>query len=129
MRPVPGEDRVPVFRDKNQLGIECENMLSASVYVIIISDEANYDGCVQLRYSYRLYPDPGQREALARAFGCARVVFNDTLSARQAAHAAGEPYITDAELSRRLTASKDTPERTWLGDVRPGADEAGEVGA
>ncbi|MER7900224.1 helix-turn-helix domain-containing protein [Streptomyces sp. NPDC096046] len=30
---------------------------------------------MQLRYAFRLYPDPGQRTALAKAFGCARVVF------------------------------------------------------
>jgi len=34
---------------------------------------------VQLRYNFRLYPDASQREALARSFGCARVVFNDGL--------------------------------------------------
>jgi hypothetical protein len=34
---------------------------------------------VQLRYSYRLYPTPGQQQALAGAFGCARVVLNDGL--------------------------------------------------
>jgi putative transposase len=72
---------------------------------------------VQLRYNYRLYPSPGQRQALARAFGCARVVFNDGLRARQDAHAAGEPYITDAELSARLTAVKAAPERAWLAEV------------
>lgn len=72
---------------------------------------------MQLRYNYRLYPDGPQREALARAFGCARVVFNDALAARRAAHAAGEPYISDAALSAALTASKQTPERTWLGEV------------
>ena len=55
--------------------------------------------------------------ALARAFGCARVVFNDALRARQQAHAAGLPYITDAELSARLTAAKRTPERAWLAEV------------
>jgi len=38
---------------------------------------------VQLRYQYRLYPSPGQQNALARAFGCARVVFNDALAARR----------------------------------------------
>jgi putative transposase len=69
---------------------------------------------MQLRYNYRLYPTPGQQQALARAFGCARVVFNDGLRARQEAHAAGLPYITDAELSARLTAAKATPERAWL---------------
>jgi IS605 OrfB family transposase len=72
---------------------------------------------MQLRYSYRLYPSPGQRAALVRAFGCARVVFNDALAARQERHAAGLPYLTDAELSARLTAAKKTPERAWLGDV------------
>ena len=72
---------------------------------------------MQLRYNYRLYPTPGQRAALARAFGCARVVFNDGLRARQGAYAAGLPYLTDADLSARLTAAKATPERAWLGEV------------
>jgi IS605 OrfB family transposase len=72
---------------------------------------------VQLRYSYRIYPAPAQREALARAFGCARVVFNDALAARQSAHAAGEPYASDKALSAALTASKASPERAWLGEV------------
>jgi putative transposase len=72
---------------------------------------------MQLRYNYRIYPSPGQRRALARAFGCARVAFNDGLRARQEGHAAGLPYITDAELSARLTAAKATPERAWLGEV------------
>ena len=67
--------------------------------------------------NYRLYPTPGQRAALARAFGCARVVFNDGLYALQQARAAGFPYITDAESSARLTAAKATPERAWLGEV------------
>jgi len=72
---------------------------------------------MQLRYNYRLYPTPDQRTALARAFGCARVVFNDGLHARQAAFAAGQPYLTDRELSAQLTAAKATPERAWLGEV------------
>lgn len=76
-----------------------------------------YPSVVQLRYNYRLYPTPGQRAALARAFGCARVVFNDGLRARQEAHEAGLPYLTDVELSARLTAAKATPERAWLGEV------------
>jgi len=77
----------------------------------------DYDGCVQLRYSYRLDPSPSQRAALARAFGCARAVFNDGLAARRAALEAGEPYLPDAELSRRLTELKKTPERAWLTEV------------
>ncbi|MGH3124544.1 MAG: helix-turn-helix domain-containing protein, partial [Streptosporangiaceae bacterium] len=64
---------------------------------------------MRLRYSYRLYPDASQAEALARAFGCARVVFNDALAARRAAREAGEGYLPDAELSRRLTEAKRDP--------------------
>jgi putative transposase len=79
--------------------------------------EFEYTFNMQLWYSYRLYPAPGQRIALARAFGCARVVFNDALAAREAAHQAGEPYLTDGELSARLTASKATPGRAWLNEV------------
>ncbi|GAA0933894.1 RNA-guided endonuclease TnpB family protein [Streptomyces thermoalcalitolerans] len=72
---------------------------------------------MQLRYSFRLYPSAGQRSALARAFGCARVVFNDALRVREEARAAGLPFVTSAELSKRLTAAKRTPERAWLGEV------------
>src|SRR6059058_4995945 len=72
---------------------------------------------MRLRYNFRLYPTPGQVHALARAFGCARVVYNDALHARRQAHAAGLPYISDAELSARLTKAKATPERAWLGEV------------
>jgi putative transposase len=53
---------------------------------------------MQLRYNYRLDPCPRHRAAIAKAFGCARVVFNDALHAREAAHQAGEPYVTDGNL-------------------------------
>jgi putative transposase len=72
---------------------------------------------VQLRYNYRLDPRPRHRIAFAKAFGCARVVFNDGLAAREAAHKAGQPYISDAELSARLTAAKAAQERAFLNDV------------
>jgi putative transposase len=72
---------------------------------------------VQLRYNYRVYPTPSQQCSLAKAFGCARVVFNDGLRARQQARAEGLPYPSDAELSKRITAAKLTPERAWLGEV------------
>ena len=72
---------------------------------------------MRLRYRYRLDPDPAQRRALAKAFGCARVVFNDGLRAREDADKAGRPYLSDGELSRRLTVAKGTPERAWLGEV------------
>ncbi len=72
---------------------------------------------MQLRYRYRLNPTPGQQVALARAFGCARVVFNDAVAARETARRAGLPFPKDAELSKALTAAKTTPARAWLGEV------------
>lgn len=72
---------------------------------------------MQLRYSFRLYPSTGQRAALARAFGCVRVVFSDALRIREEARAAGLGFVASAELSKRLTAAKKTPQRAWLGEV------------
>ncbi|WP_282693222.1 RNA-guided endonuclease TnpB family protein [Streptomyces sp. CC208A] len=73
---------------------------------------------MQLRYAFRLYPEPGQRGALARAFGCARVVYNDAVRARRDAHAAKEPYPSSKSLSRSLiTRGKLRRDRYWLGEV------------
>ncbi|MGF0175711.1 RNA-guided endonuclease InsQ/TnpB family protein [Streptomyces sp. Marseille-Q5077] len=73
---------------------------------------------MQLRYSFRLYPSAGQRTALARAFGCARVVYNDALRARERARAQGLPFPKTGDLSKALiTEAKKTPERAWLGEV------------
>lgn len=94
-----------------------ENMVPASVYVPVSGYEGIYPGGVQLRYGFRVYPAGGQQQALARAFGCARVVFNDGLRARECAYAAGHGYLSDGELSRRLTAAKATPGRVWLNEV------------
>ncbi|WP_284706277.1 helix-turn-helix domain-containing protein [Micromonospora phytophila] len=59
-----------------------------------------------------------QQQALARAFGCARVVFNDGLRARREARVAGLPYVCDGDLPKRvITQAKRTPERAWLGEV------------
>ncbi|WNF01621.1 RNA-guided endonuclease TnpB family protein [Streptomyces luomodiensis] len=71
-----------------------------------------------LRYSFRLYPNGPQRAALARAFGCARVVYNDALRARETARAAGEAFPKTGDLSKLLiTEAKKTEKRAWLGEV------------
>ncbi|MER7960147.1 RNA-guided endonuclease TnpB family protein [Streptomyces sp. NPDC096030] len=73
---------------------------------------------MQLRYSFRLYPSAGQRAALAKAFGCARVVYNDALRARESARSEGLPFPKAGDLSKRLiTEAKNTPGRAWLGEV------------
>ena len=72
---------------------------------------------MQVRYRYRVYPSPGQQQALARVFGCARVVYNDCLRVREECYARGEK-ISDTEVQRRvITVAKTTPERAWLGEV------------
>ncbi|MEU1710693.1 RNA-guided endonuclease TnpB family protein [Streptomyces sp. NPDC005706] len=73
---------------------------------------------MQLRYSFRLYPNTNQRAALAKAFGCARVVYNDALRARETARSEGLPFPKTGDLSKQLiTQAKNTPERIWLGEV------------
>jgi putative transposase len=73
---------------------------------------------VKLRYQFRLYPSGQQRRQLARAFGCARVVWNDALRARQDAYQQGAKRPTAAELSKRfITDAKKTAERRWLDDA------------
>jgi len=91
--------------------------MPACADIAACSHEFEYDFNMQLRYNYRLDPQSRHQLALGKAFGCARVVFNDALAAREAVYQAGEPYLTDAELSARLTTSKATPVRAWLNEV------------
>ena len=74
-------------------------------------------GGMLLRYRYRIDPTPSQRQALARAFGCARVVYNDALAERRRASLAGDK-LSDTELQRRVvTLAKTRPGRAWLAEV------------
>src|SRR5438552_2129066 len=50
-----------------------EDTMPASAYITVFGHEIKYTFGMRLRYNYRLYPAPGQQQALARAFGCARV--------------------------------------------------------
>ncbi|GAB2753004.1 RNA-guided endonuclease InsQ/TnpB family protein [Kitasatospora kifunensis] len=73
---------------------------------------------MHLRYSYRLYPTAGQCQALARTFGCARVVFNDGLAARKVAWRADRSRIALGALAKAvITDAKRTTERAWLAAV------------
>jgi putative transposase len=70
-----------------------------------------------VRHRYRIDPTPRQRQALARAFGCARVVYNDALAERQRAYEAGEK-LSDTEVQRRVvTLAKHATDRAWLAEV------------
>ena len=54
-------------------------------------------GGMKQRYRYHLYPHPHQQLALAKAFGCARVVWNDALAKSRELYAAGEK-LTDRHI-------------------------------
>jgi putative transposase len=73
---------------------------------------------MRLRFRYRLDPTPAQRQEFARAFGCARVVYNDGLRLREDAYKAGLPYVPDARLLQQVTTTaKLREDRAWLGEV------------
>ncbi|MFD9688198.1 RNA-guided endonuclease InsQ/TnpB family protein [Kitasatospora sp. NPDC001309] len=73
---------------------------------------------MHLRYSYRIYPTKGQRQSLARTFGCARVVYNDALALRKAAWKADGSRIPTGALAKSvITEAKRTDARSWLGSV------------
>jgi putative transposase len=72
---------------------------------------------VLARYRYRIEPTEVQRSMLARTFGCARVVFNDAIRCREAAHLTGEK-LTPTDVQRRvITEAKTTENRVWLREV------------
>ena len=71
---------------------------------------------VQLRYRYRIADARPAEQALAPAFGCARVVFNDCLGARQVAHESGVK-LSDTDVQVGGHRSEENPGRVWLGDV------------
>ena len=71
-----------------------------------------------LRYRYRCYPEPGQKTLLTRAFGCARVVWNDALALnRQLYQDKGISFDSGALMKRCITEAKRTEERSWLSDA------------
>jgi hypothetical protein len=78
--------------------IECRDDVSSSTVVILMSHRPNMLSSMLVRYRYRIDPTPGRRRALARALGCARVVYNDALAERQRAFAAGEK-LSDSEVN------------------------------
>jgi putative transposase len=66
------------------------------------------------RYRYRLYPHPHQQMALAKVFGCARVVWNDALVKSRELYAAGEKSSYPVLAKLCITQAKQIPERSWL---------------
>jgi putative transposase len=68
-------------------------------------------------YRCRAYPDEAQQQALARTFGCVRVVWNRTLATRRARYAAAGKGTSYAEADRALTLMKKDPGLAFLNEV------------
>jgi IS605 OrfB family transposase len=95
-----------------------KTLVAASTDGLVLSHEPSILGAMRLRYRFRVQPTPAQREALAKAFGCARVVYNDGLRLREEAYMAGLPWVSDGNLVRLVTTeAKRTPQRAWLTEV------------
>lgn len=71
---------------------------------------------MKARFKYRIYPKPHQIEPLAKAFGCARVVWNDALAIYQEAANNKLPFPKDVD-KLVITQAKKTSDRAWLADV------------
>jgi putative transposase len=69
---------------------------------------------MKARYQYRIYPTDQQRQALARLFGCVRVVWNDALALCKQS----EKLPSNGDLQKVcITQAKKTKERQWLSEV------------
>jgi putative transposase len=68
-------------------------------------------------YKCRVYPDPDQRVMLSRTFGCVRLVWNRTLTARQIRWTTEHSGTSYRQTDAALTAMKRQPELAFLHEV------------
>ena len=68
-------------------------------------------------FRFRLRPNADEQQALARMAGARRFVWNWALAECQAHYRESGKSLPWAELSRRLTALKQQPDRRWLNQV------------
>jgi putative transposase len=68
-------------------------------------------------FRFRLEPNAGQRQALARMAGARRFIWNWALAEGQAYYRETGKSLPWSELSRRLTVLKQQPETPWLKDA------------
>ncbi len=72
---------------------------------------------IKRTYQYRIYPNEGQRQELARTFGCSRWVYNWALETKTKAYYQDEKSLSFTDLSSRLTSKKKEEETEWLSEV------------
>ncbi|MCG5057695.1 MAG: transposase [Limnoraphis sp. WC205] len=73
---------------------------------------------MKARYKFRCYPTPSQKLALAKLFGCVRVVWNDALAFCVSQYKGGNKKPKNSSLQKQfLTQAKKNSERVWLSEV------------
>ena len=68
-------------------------------------------------YKFRIYPNAGQREFLARHFGCCRYVYNHFLEMRDKAYREDGRHLNYCGTARELSILKGEEETKWLAEV------------
>jgi len=118
---LPVEHLAAVLSNKDQVDVKGRNYGPTTAVIVIGSYRPTcYPGSVLVRYRYRAYPTSDQEKMLARTFGCARVVYNDTIRYRSEVHG---PNLGDAEIQTGvITLAKRTEQRAWLSDPWAGDD-------
>ncbi|HVR85063.1 MAG TPA: RNA-guided endonuclease TnpB family protein [Planctomycetota bacterium] len=72
---------------------------------------------MKVRYRFRFYPTPAQRQTLARVFGSCRYVYNWALRLRSDAWSQEGRSVTDGETSALLPRLKREPDHAWLREI------------
>jgi putative transposase len=80
-------------------------------------NDAGYPVNMRSAYRCRAYPDEAQQQALARTFGCVRLVWNRTLAARHARWHTERKGTSYAQADRALTIMKRDPGLEFLNEV------------
>ena len=102
---------------EDQMGVQHEHARSARRVAGIVGASVPRSWGVDRPVPLPRLPDAGPAQALARAFGCARVVFNDGLRRAGRPRGRGEAVRHRRCSAGVVTVAKPTPEREWLGEV------------
>lgn len=87
-----------------------------SPFLLDFSIYTRYTSYVNVRYRFRFYPAPAQKQSLARTFGACRYVYNQALRLRTDSYKAGKT-INYHQSSAALTKLKAQEDHVWLNEI------------
>jgi putative transposase len=113
------EDLAAVLRYKDQMDVHLKNAMPTMPNVVVYVHRPNYTpGMIRLQaFKFELMPDGDQARDIRRFAGSCRFVFNKALAMQQERHATGEKKLSYADLCKRLTEWRNSPETPWLADA------------